>query len=61
VQRTLVRLVYLLEPGLGLLRARRIRTAIGDLVRVPPLRHDTDKQRSNLANVNLCFDLPRKN
>lgn len=36
---TLVCLVYLLEPGLGLLRARRVRRAPagGDLIRVPPL------------------------
>ena len=36
---TLVCLVYLLEPSLGFLRDRRIHTAIGNLIRVPPLRH----------------------
>lgn len=36
VRQHLVGLVYLLEPGLGFLRERRIRTAALDLVRMPP-------------------------
>jgi hypothetical protein len=50
---TLVRLVYLLEPTLGLLRARRIgaAAAAGDLVRVPPLRRRQRKYMSCSAST----------
>ena len=49
---TLVGLVYLLEPGLGLLRARRVRrrAAAGDLVRVPPLH----RRQAETKRVMLC-------
>jgi hypothetical protein len=49
---TLVGLVYLLEPGLGLLRARRVRrrAAAGDLVRVPPLH----RRQPETKRVMLC-------
>jgi hypothetical protein len=43
---TLVRLVYLLEPALGLRRARWIHAAAGDLVRVPPLHR---RQRKHVS------------
>jgi hypothetical protein len=50
---TLVRLVYLLEPALGLLRARRIgaAAAAGDLVRVPPLRRRQRKYMSRSVST----------
>jgi len=49
---TLVGLVYLLEPGLGLLRASRVRrrAAAGDLVRVPPLH----RRQAETKRVMLC-------